>query len=91
MPKLFVTLGKLNSNGIYAAIENGEGNDLAVYEHFSRRTVERACRESAKRLRLLADAFDILATMDDPFKIKTQNAAMAAARQARKSPTNQED
>ena len=90
MPKLFVTLGKLNSNGIYAAIDSGE-NDLTVYEHFSRRTVERACRESAKRLRLLADAFDILATMDDPFRIKTQNAAMAAARQARKPPTSEGD
>jgi hypothetical protein len=84
MPKLFVTLGKLNSNGIYAAIDSGE-NDLTVYEHFSRRSVERACRESAKRLRLLADAFDILATMDEPFKTKTQNAAIAAARKASKA------
>lgn len=89
MPKLFVILGKLNSNGIYAAIHSGK-DDLTVYEHFSRRTVERACRESAKRLRLLADAFDILATMDDPFKIKTQNAAMAAARQAAKTSTSEE-
>ncbi len=91
MPRLCITMGELNSRGIYAAIEDGERNDVAVYEDNSRISVERACRESAKRLRLLADAFDILATMDDPFKIKTQNAAMAAARQAAKTSPREGD
>jgi hypothetical protein len=87
MPRLFITLGRYNSDGIYAAIEDSESNDLTVYSHRSRRNVEKTCREAAKRLRLLADAYDALATMDEPLKIKTQNAAMAAARQAAKQPT----
>jgi len=91
MPRLFITLGKYNSDGIYAAVEDSESNDLTVYLHQSRRNVERACREAAKRLRLLADAYDALATMDEPFKIKTQNAAMAAARQAAKQSTSEGD
>ncbi len=82
MPKLFITLGKFNDNGIYAAIEDYESNDLTVYLDHSKRNVQKACRESAKRLRMLADAYDVLATMDDPLMIKTQNAAMSAARQA---------
>lgn len=91
MSRLSITMGKLNSRGIYAAIENSERDDLTVYENNFRSNAKRACRESAKRLRLLADAFDILATMDDPFKIKTQNAAMAAARRAAKTSTSEGD
>ena len=81
---LSIWLAKLNLEGITAEIINeDEDNQVPVYSEDFTDDVEFVCRHAADRLRLLADAFDCLATMSDPFKEKTQQAAMAAAKRAR--------
>jgi hypothetical protein len=82
---LSIYLAKLNRDGITAEIiDEDEDDQLEIFSNYVTDDVEFMCRHAADRLRLLADAFDCLATMSDPFKEKTQQAAMAAAKQARR-------
>ena len=82
MAELSIVLSKYNSEGLCAYIEDQDDDCVAIVVDRCTDDVEFVCRYSAKKLRLLADAFDILATMDKPCTPRTQKAAMAAAKQA---------
>jgi len=82
MAELSIVLSKYNSEGLCAYIEDQDDDCITIHVDRCTDDVEFVCRYSAKKLRLLADAFDILATMDKPCTPRTQKAAMAAAKQA---------
>lgn len=73
---LKIGLAMYNSNGATAFLEDDEGKTINVLTHSERRNPKQICRLSAKKLRSLADAFDRLAEMDEPFKEKTHKRAM---------------
>ena len=81
---LSIELCGYNNDGLYAGIADGGLNEVPVVINARTRNVESVCRQAAQRLRLLADAFDALATMDDPRTEKSHRAALKAARQAAK-------
>ena len=82
---LSIVLAKYNWEGLHASIEDDdEMDDICIHVDKCTDDAEAVCRIAAKRLRLLADAFDILATMDDPCRPVTRDAALAAARQAQR-------
>ena len=79
MPKARIRLAMWNSQGAVAGIEDDDMNDIDLVLHKSRQDPKAICKEAAKRLRRLADDFDRLATMDEPFKEKAQRAAAKVA------------
>ena len=82
MSDLKIYLARYNTTGAIAAIEN-EDDDSDVTVHIARYNPDprAACIHAATRLRELADAFDRLSVMEDPFKESTQIAAMVLAAQ----------
>jgi len=82
MAELSIALSKYNSEGLCTLIEDQDDDQITILVDRCTDDVEFVCRHSARRLRLLADAFDILATMDKPCTPRTQKAAIAAAKQA---------
>lgn len=82
MAELSIALSKYNSEGLCASVEDQDEDCITIHVDRCTDDVEFFCRYSAKKLRLLADAFDILATMDRPCTPRAQKAAMAAAKQA---------
>ena len=78
MPKARIRLAMWNSNGAVAGIEDDDMN-VDIVLHKSRQEPKAICKEAAKQLRRLADDFERLATMDEPFKEKTQRAAEKVA------------
>ena len=81
MAVLGISLARYNSGGICASI-NDEDDEVCIAVKSRSQNASGVCRDAAKRLRLLADAFDLLAGLDDPFKGKTHQAALAAAKAA---------
>jgi hypothetical protein len=79
MPKARIRLAMWNSQGAVAGIEDDDMNDINLVLHKSRQDPKAICKEAAKRLRRLADDFDRLSTMDEPFKEKTQRVAAKVA------------
>jgi hypothetical protein len=85
MADLCIALAKYNWEGLHASIESEDGmDDICIHMNECTEDAETVCRVAANRLRLLANAFDILATMDDPCKPATHDAALAAAKQSRR-------
>lgn len=82
MSELSIALSRYNSEGLCASIEDQDGDSITIHVDRCSDDVEFVCRHSAKQLRLLANAFDILATMHNPCTPRRQKAAMAAAKQA---------
>ena len=76
-----ISLSFLNDHGAIASIEDDDMNDVAIYQSYTNKSAKTACTQAAKRLRILAKAFENLALMDKPF---TESAHVAAMRQARK-------
>jgi hypothetical protein len=79
---LSIVLSKYNLEGLCTSIEDQDEDCITILIDRYTDDVEFVCRYSAKKLRLLADAFDILATMDKPCTPRAQKAALAAAKQA---------
>ena len=82
MAELSIVLSKYNLDGLCALVENQDEDSITILADRCTDDVEFVCRYSAKKLRLLADAFDILATMDKPCTPRAHKAALAAAKQA---------
>ena len=78
-PKVRIRLARWNSQGAVAGINDDDMNDIVLVLNKSKQDPNAICKEAANRLRQLADGFDRLSTMDDPFKEKTQFAAMKEA------------
>ena len=76
-----ISLAFYNTHGAIASIEGEDMEEVCVAVHSATRNPAIICGLAAQRLRKLADAFDRLATMDDPFKPATQRAAAKAAPQ----------
>ena len=68
-----------NSKGAVAEIEDDDMNSIEIALNKDRQNPKAICTEAARRLRKLADDFDRLALMEEPFKAKTQLAAAKVA------------
>lgn len=79
MAKTKIRLALWNDKGAVAGIEDGDMNDVDIVLHKGKRDAKAICLEAAKRLRKLADDFERLSEMDEPFKETTQRAATKAA------------
>lgn len=79
MAKAKIRLAMWNSRGAVASISDGDMDDVDIVLQKVNRDPTKICTEAANRLRKLADDFDRLATMDDPFKEKTQREAAKVA------------
>jgi hypothetical protein len=64
-----------NITGSGASIKDDEGNNIVLATR-NRRLPKQVCQKSATKLRELADAFDRLAEMENPWNEKTQREAM---------------
>lgn len=71
-----IALSLWNDEGSVAQIEDGDMNTVDVYLAENSQNPTATCQKAAKKLRQLADAFDQLATMQDPYKESTQRLAM---------------
>ncbi len=71
-----ISLSLWNDCGAVAAIEDDDMNSVDIYLATDSQDATTACQVAAMRLRKLADAFDRLATMDDPFTSKAHRRAM---------------
>lgn len=74
---LRIRLARWNSVGAVAGLANEDHDSVDVVLHKSKQNPKAICLEAAKRLRKLADAFERLSEMDNPFKEATQRAAAA--------------
>lgn len=83
MENISIALMKYNSSGICTCLENEEDME-SIEVHVDPCTTDHkaVCVETASRLRVLADAFERLSVMDDPFRESTQEAALDAAMEA---------
>lgn len=75
MAKVSIRLAILNSTGSVASIEDNEGNMIDLVIRENRRDAKSICLKASEKLRKLADDFERLSVMEDPFKEKTQRAA----------------
>lgn len=75
MTKPTIYLAQVASKGSVARIEEGAGF-VELVSFKSKKDPAEVCALAATKLRELADAFDRLATMPDPFQEKTQKKAM---------------
>jgi len=82
-PKARIRLARWNFNGAVAGIEGDGMNDIDLVIHKSKQNPNSICKEAANILRRLADDFERLATMDEPFKEKTQRSVRTAAEVSR--------
>lgn len=71
-----IALSLWNDEGSVAQIEDDDMNTVDVYLSESSADPVATCQKAANKLRRLADAFDRLATMDNPYKESTQRRAM---------------
>lgn len=69
---MYISLAKFNGTGTHAAIEDKDGHACCLVEDESQSNPQVACNRAAAELRLLADRFDELAKLEDPFKATTQ-------------------
>lgn len=77
MAKPTIYLARLNEKGSVASITSDSGNvDLVSFK--SKKDPVEVCAQAAAKLRALADSFDRLAAMSDPFNEKSQKKAMKA-------------
>lgn len=75
---LKIRLSKLNVTGAIAEIEADGGDTVTIVRYRNRQDAERICCEAAGRLRKLADSFERLAGMENPFHEKSHRAACRA-------------
>jgi hypothetical protein len=75
MAKPKIRLSLWNSDGAVAGIEDDDMGSIDLVLHKSRQDAKTICKAARDKLRRLADAFDRLSAMDDPFKEKTQREA----------------
>ena len=79
MTKPTIYLARVNDKGSVAAIQCEEqAIDLISFK--SKKDPAEVCALAATKLRELADAFDRLAVMPDPFQEKSQKKAMKATK-----------
>jgi hypothetical protein len=72
-----ITVRKYNDKGSVAKLIDDEDNqELTLFTLKTSRQPKRLCQKSAAKLRKLADAFDRLAEMQNPFNESTQREAM---------------
>ena len=77
MSKPTIYLAHVAPKGSVAGLTSDSGHiDICVFK--SKKDPAEVCALAATKLRELADAFDRLATMPDPFQEKTQKKAMKA-------------
>lgn len=83
MSELSILLCKYNFTGLAACVADHE--DSEIQTHLERVTddAEGVCLAAANKLRLMAEAFELLGQMPDPCKPATQEAALAMAKQGR--------
>lgn len=72
---LRIHLARWNRVGVVAGVENEGGESVDVVLHKSTCNPKSICLEAARRLRKLADDFERLSAMEEPFKAATQRAA----------------
>lgn len=80
MTTLKITLARYNSDGLIAYIEDDDMNDLEIHCSPGHNNAKRVCLTAAHKLRLLADAYEILAAMEQPLTPANQALAMRRAR-----------
>lgn len=69
----------LGDKGAVAGISDRDFNNVDIVVHKRKRNPKAICTEAAKSLRKLADDFERLSEMDEPFKEKTQRKAAKVA------------
>lgn len=74
MAKPRIKLALWNDEGAVASIEDNM-EDVDIVLHKTNRDPKVICLKAAKRLRKLADDFERLANMENPFKEETQKKA----------------
>ena len=79
MTRTKIRLSKWNAKGAMAEITDGCMDCVSIVGHRQKQDAKSICEEAASVLRGLADAFDRLSVMEDPFKEKTQKAAMGCS------------
>ena len=77
MTKPTIYLARVNEKGSVAAIQC-EDQTIDLVSFKGKKDPAEVCALAATKLRELADAFDRLAAMPDPFNEKTQKKAMKA-------------
>lgn len=83
MTELSIALAKYNGEGLVAYLENQDDDSLEIVLDRCTDDVDYVCTLAASRLRLLAEAFEMLAQCADACKPSTQKAAMKAAEKLR--------
>jgi len=83
MTDLSIGLSRYSTKGFCAWIQGQDGDCLDVHDDRCTDDAGAVCRQAAEELRLLADAFDALATMDNPCTPGAQKAAMTTAAELR--------
>lgn len=79
MAKPTIYLARVNDKGSVAAIQcEDQTTDLVSFK--GKKDPVEVCAQAAVKLRELADAFDRLAVMPDPFQEKAQKKAMKASK-----------
>ena len=77
MAKPTIYLAQVAPKGIVARVEDG-GQSIELVMFKSKKDPAEVCSQAATKLRELADAFDRLATMPEPFQEKSHKKAMKA-------------
>lgn len=68
-----ITLLRWNSSGVYVGLEDDDGDDgICLARSNTSSNAMDACVEAVKRLRQLADKFELLAAEEDPYSSDVQ-------------------
>ncbi len=84
MSQLKIVLGRYNDTGVFAAVEGADFDDIYIHVVRENGAPKAVCRAAAKKLHLLADAFEVLANMEEPLRPRTHAKAMRHARERQK-------
>lgn len=79
MAEARIWLSLYNDKGAVAGIGGSDLKEVDIVLHKGKRDPKAICLEAAKRLRKLADDFERLSVMDEPFRESTQREAAKAA------------
>jgi hypothetical protein len=67
-----ILLSLLNNDGTIASLEDGD-SDVTIVVSNTSRNGKKICLEAAKRLRMFADRFEMLAEFDNPYLCENQD------------------